>query len=266
MLIRRLKYEEIALLRGFAPPDWHFYLEQFMKFHLDQPYFVPLIADFSGNVVGVGNGICNGSAGWIGNIIVTEEFRRKGIGTAITQGVIRELEKMKCRSFLLIATHDGIPLYRKLGFSQESNYCFYQIKKILQESPNPHIRSINESDFDELLKMDFQATGELRESLINRVLETGLVYFDKKTEGFYLPEFGQGYIVARNHVAGLSLLSYKLSTKPGILVIPEQNFAANTFVEKMGYPETNISPRMMLGKNLCWKPSMIYSRAAGYCG
>lgn len=266
MLIRRLKYDEIGLLRGFAPPDWHFNLEQFMKFHFDQPYFLPLIVDFSGNVVGVGNGICNGSAGWIGNIIVAEEFRRKGIGTAITQGVIRELEKMKCKSFLLIATHDGIPLYRKLGFIQESNYCFYQIKKTLQKSPNPLIRPIKKSDFDELLKMDFQATGELRESLINRVLKQGLVYFDKKTEGFYLPEFGQGYIVASSKVAGLSLLHHKLSTKTGVLVIPEQNFTANTYVEKVGYAETNISPRMMLGQNLCWKPSMIYSRAAGYCG
>lgn len=108
-------------------------------------------------------------------------------------------------------------MYRKLGFLHESNYSFYQINKPLQKSPNQHIRPMKAEDFNELLKMDFQATRELRKRLLNQVLETGLVYFDKKTEGFYLPELGQGYSIYHN----LILAANPEQTLYGSFALPE---------------------------------------------
>lgn len=266
MKIRRLKYDEIGLLKDFSPPDWHFDLVNFMKMHFDEPYFIPLIADISNNVAGVGNGIITGETGWIGNIIVKEEFRRKGIATAITREVISKMREMKCRSFLLIATQEGFPLYRKLGFRNVANYCFFQTKNIHSQAIHPCIRPFMNSDFHSLLQFDFEATGEKREFLLRKVVDGGSVFHDEVVKGFYLPGFGQGYIVAKSVEAGSELLSFKMRKASGTLVVPEQNFDAIGYLEKSGFHEKSIAPRMLLGEEMVWNPAMIWSRAAGYCG
>jgi len=266
MLIRRLKFEEIALLKEFAPPDWHFDLAEFIKMHFYEPYFIPLVAEISGNIAGVGNGISSGASGWIGNIIVKEEFRRQGIGTSITKEVIRQLKELKCRSFLLIATHDGIPVYRKLGFRQVANYSFYPLERQLVTKAHPCIRPVTKEEYDRLLQLDFEATAERRNSFLHQFLPGAMVFFDEKISGFYLPSLGHGYIMAKSVEAGTALLSYKISKTTGILVIPEQNFEAISYLEKLGYREKNIAPRMIYGTDISWNPAMIYSRAAGYCG
>lgn len=70
------------------------------------------------HVVGVGSGISYGSLGFVGNMVVAEDYRRRGIGAAILEAVIEFLEDGRgCQRLELFATDSGRPLYARYGFA-----------------------------------------------------------------------------------------------------------------------------------------------------
>lgn len=264
--IEPLNEAEISQLKGFAPPDWHFDLEAFLLENFGLDHFFAFVAKTGDKIIAVGNGIFNGNAGWAGNIIVDENFRRQGIGLAITQAIVDEFKRRNCRSVLLIATNAGMPVYYKLGFKTSMNYSFYRCPFPFDFNDDGHIRKIRKSDFEKILAFDSFVTGEDRLQFLSKYIMSGWGFYKKGIQGFYLPDFGAGFIAAENTEAGLSLLRFKLSSPGQIVVIPEENFAAAGFLEQIGCIETNIAPRMFLGEETNWHPEMIFSRAAGYCG
>lgn len=266
MKIRLLKQNEFFRLKEMIPPEWNFDVLQFMKIHFNQPYFIPLIAEDSDEIAGMGNGICTGTTVWVGNIIVKMKFRRRGIGTALTKEVINRLEEMKCRSFLLIATSDGFPVYQKIGFKTVSHYNFYFHENPPVIRQHHHIRPFSKPDFSTLLHLDHQATGEQRDLVLCRVTCEAVVFDDDMIRGFYLSHFGNGYVLANDPASGYALLSHKMAQHGHTIVIPEQNTDACSFLEKSGYYLKNQAPRMLLGEDVSWKPGMIWSRAGGYSG
>jgi GNAT superfamily N-acetyltransferase len=266
MIIRKLKYREIDVLKGFPPEEWHFDIISFMKLHFGKNYFFPLVAENSGEIVGVGNGIYTGRSAWLGNIIVREDERGRGIATRITQSLLNNLQKMNCTSFLLIATKQGEPLYRKLGFETTDHYHFFKITKPMPPPEQSHIRNIAGVNTEMLLKLDRLATSEDRQELLSEFTGKGFLFSKHDANGFYLSDFDQGLIVANKPEAGLSLLQLKVSMGTQSVVIPDKNTTALEFMVQMGYRSHGSAPRMLLGDPLNWKPEYIYSRAAGYCG
>ena len=264
--IEALKWDEIPDLKDFAPSDWTFDLSAFFSQHFGKEYFFAFVAKSNNRIVATGNGIFTGNAGWAGNIIVDEPFRRLGIGTAITKKIVKEFSQRNCRSVLLIATNSGMPVYYKLGFKTSINYSFYRCPKLQESKNDTHIRKIRKADHEKIHTLDRLATGEDRKVFLGNFISDGWVYLEKGIQGFYLPGFGAGFIVASNAEAGLSLLRMKLSVPGQTLVIPEENFTASGFLEQIGCTETTIAPRMFLGQETDWHPEMIFSRAAGYCG
>jgi len=237
-----------------------------MQQHFDLACFFAYVAKINNQIVATGNGIFTGNAGWVGNIVVDEKYRRQGIATAITQKIVAEFMRLDCLSILLIATNSGMPVYYKLGFKTSTNYSFYQCPLISEINNHRYIRKIETDDYVQIFTLDKLATGENRLSLLANYVSNGFVYAKNDVQGYYLPGFGAGFIVATTAEAGLSLLKFKL-TKPGqIVVIPEENFAATSFLEQIGCIETTIAPRMFLGEETNWHPEMIFSRAAGWCG
>ena len=67
-------------------------------------------------LAGVGSGIVYGPLGFIGNMIVAEAHRRRGVGSAILAAVASYLESEGCTRLELNATSDGRPLYERHGF------------------------------------------------------------------------------------------------------------------------------------------------------
>ncbi|MBN3034285.1 MAG: GNAT family N-acetyltransferase [Bacteroidales bacterium] len=84
MAIRNLKPDEITILGDFAPAEWNYSLSEFLDFYFREKFFRTVVAVLDGQIAGTGNAFCFGTTGWLANIIVLPEYRRQGIGTAIT--------------------------------------------------------------------------------------------------------------------------------------------------------------------------------------
>lgn len=76
-----------------------------------------LVRDVDGTVVGVGSGIAYGPLGFVGNMVVAEMHRRRGVGSEVLTAVTEFLERAGCRRLELNATSEGRRLYERHGFA-----------------------------------------------------------------------------------------------------------------------------------------------------
>ena len=269
VLVRPLKWHEIPLLEGMAPPEWNSDLPAFMTTHFGEPYFYPIVADMSGAIIGVAEDIQNGETGWLGNIIVLPEHRGQGIGTELTVCLIQHLAARGCRRQLLIATPLGEPIYRKLNFRVSSRYRFFKGPRLTGPTDFSTLRGIGLQDSGPILDLDRQASGEDRGLMLSKFFSGGWVHQDRSTwkvDCFFLPAFGAGLIVAANKDAGLALLQLKHSQVERMEVLPEANRDAADFLLRNGFEEFMTAPRMFLGEEADWKPHCVYARGSGYSG
>lgn len=269
MQIRPLNEADIAKVSDFPPSDWHFDFSELLQLHLNAPYFFPVVGEIESGIVAVGHGIRNGDTGWLGNIIVPAEYRRLGYGASITAALVDVLREAGCQRQLLIATQMGQPVYAKLGFRVSGHYSFLKGGPLDYRVPDPNILPIGDWDRFELLHMDRQSVSEDRASLISPFFSGGFVYRKSGTDdirGYFLPRLGAGLVVAVDSEAGEALLRFKHAKAESSAVVPDGNVDALAFLRAQGFTELMQAPRMVLGLDLDWHPSRIWSRAAGYCG
>jgi hypothetical protein len=96
-------------------------------------------------------------------------------------------------------------------------------------------------------------------------INTAFVYFNNKVEGFYMPDFGDGLIVAINPEAGIELMKMRNRTK-NIAVLPVDNNVALEFLFQNNFKHYRTAKRMTLGEELNWCPEMIFNRVSGQVG
>lgn len=265
--IRPITKEEISLVKDFPPPSWSLNLEQVYIQHFDQSYFYGAVAVLSKEIAGTGMAVVNSNAAWLGTIIVKEDFRRKGIGNAITSHLVNYTKSSGVESIILTASADGLPIYEKMGFNHDLCYVFY-----IPTSPqaswerNTDIYPINMEDIEEIIQLDYDFTGEDRKALLKNVLMPGFKYKNKDIEGYYLPHCGKGFIAASSGKVGIELLKLRLSLDSSPVCLPETNEAGINFLQSLGFKEYMKIPRMFLGKNVHWQSEAIFSRGSGYLG
>ncbi len=269
--VRPLNSSDVPLLKDFAPREWNTDLSDLFGFLFGQPFFHPLLAEWDGTPAGCANGLWNGNAGWLGNIVVLPEYRGQGIGSALTGHLVSHFQQQGCLSQILIATPLGEPIYRKAGFVTQSTYTFLRRAGNAESEParDQNIRAAGTDDLDAIHSLDREATGEARRSFLEQFITGSWVHQrvgQKQIEGYFLPKLGNGLIIARNAEAGLELLDFKLNQGSNFVVIPTQNRAALEHLTASGFQVQSTAPRMVLGPEMAWHPEMLFSRGSGYCG
>ena len=105
----------IAQLRddvGWATHEWA------LRAVIGQPHARCVVAvDGADTIVAVGSGIAYGALGFVGNMIVAEAYRRRGLGSTVLATITDFLEAAGCRRLELNATSEGRPLYERHGFA-----------------------------------------------------------------------------------------------------------------------------------------------------
>jgi GNAT superfamily N-acetyltransferase len=266
-IIRKIKKDELSLIRDLPPPDWRIDPEKVFGQHYDQDYFHPVIAIIGSEIAGTGIAVVNDNAAWLGIIIVKENYRNKGLGTAITNHLIGYAKSRGIDSIILVASESGFPVYRKIGFEPDLNYLYFRRDTHTRiESVIENIAEISRKDHNWIFELDYNISGEKRENLLTNSLQGGFQYFHGIHKGYYLPDFGTGLIIADSEISGLELLKFRLSRDPSPICVPETNEAAISYLQSIGYYQFLKTPRMFLNKNIKWLSENVYSRGCGYLG
>ena len=267
-MIRKIKKSEIQGLNNITPTDWKFDYENFLKDFINQDFFYAFVQIQDEKIVGTGNVFLKEKIGWLGNIMVNKNNRRKGLGYKMTKFLVEFLEDKKCETQLLIATKLGEPIYQKIGFRKITEYQCFDSEVDIDYTFTKPIRKLLKSDLESVYKLDLDANGENRTHLIDKFIEDGIGYFSRENEllGFFLPNFGRGLVLSRDEQAGVELLKLKHSKKGKRTLLPIENLNGINLLENYGLKKGDKCSRMILGKENIWTPQYIYSYGSGYCG
>lgn len=264
---RPLTLSDVATLGDFAPASWGISLDHVLLEHLGRDYFIGRVGVHEQRIVAVGHAIANGTVGWIGNLIVSSDMRRVGLGRHLMEHLMHALRRRHCRTVTLIATADGRPLYEHLGFIVEDEYIGFETPPVLPASSNDVVR-LPMRAWRTIAALDERATGERRRELLRPHLGSGWGVFsaEGRCEGFFLPGSGAGPIIARNPDAGVALLRFRARYHSRRVVVPASNAGAVAWLRETGATELFRVPRMRHGSAVARDPSMVFARGSGYSG
>ncbi len=266
MKIRRILTGEVETAEQLLPENWNADLTRLCSTYEGSPDFHPLVAVKNSSVAAYGQALIFEESAWLGNIFVGREFRGLGLGRTLTDELIDRCYDGGARSIHLIATDMGEPLYKRIGFNEDTRYLFY--RGSCEGEINSSISPVEEGDWRTILNINYRVTGEVRDSILKDHLSQGFKYLDSKgnISGFYLPTFGNGMILAMSDQAGRALLRFKHSTGQTISVLSEENQAGVDFCEEMNFTKTAASMRMYFGAYTEWHPACTFSRGTTYTG
>jgi len=265
MEIKPLDKNDIPFLPPLQQEGWA-NIEFAFNYFIDTSFCFPIKVIIDTKIVGVGATIVHNDVAWIACIIVDNDYRCRGIGLQITKTLVDIAEKNHCSTMYLIATELGEPIYKKVGFTTETEYLVHKNVAKKDWVISAHIHAYEDKYREQISTLDRKTSGEDRMNDIGEHLAGGLVYLNNdRVEGYYLPAFAEGLIIADTEIAGIELLKLHLKDKDRV-VIPQENHAARKFLEEVGVGEIKAIKRMRLGKERKVRFSNIYNRISGAIG
>jgi len=265
--IRDFSIQDLSGVATLQPSGWTSITDRF-RFYDTAPYCFPQVAVKKDQVVATGSAIVFNCSGWLAHIIVSPEHRRQGLGRRMTETLMEILHKKGCITQSLVATTLGETVYAALGFRISCQYHFFEGPQLKERPDDAGLVKLSPGDLTELYALDRQLTGELRRPLLNSLIRTGWIFRDIQTEelrGYYLPDLGEGTILAKDPDSGLALLALKHHLSERRSAVPEFNLSAKRFLLSHGFKEVNAAPRMVFGDDVAWNPLAVFSRISGYC-
>jgi len=266
MEIEALDETDLKFLPELQPPDWPD-ITPAHRLYLQSSFCFPVKVRLQNRLAGVGVTIVHNEVAWLAHIIVRNEFRNKGLGSFITQTLVERAKAEKCETVYLIATELGAPVYKKAGFVTEGEYLGFKdgnIGPIVVADNN--IICLQDRHREQVFAIDRDVSGENRAFRIECYFGGAVVYETNDIiEGYYLPAFGEGLVVANNADAGIALTKLRL-LKNNNLRCPTDNEALIRFLRQNNYTEYLRQKRMRLGKPRNWQPQNLYSRTGGQVG
>lgn len=257
---------DIPLLTLLQPEGWHDIVPVY-AFYNASPFCFPIKVTLANELVGVGTTIIHNDVAWLAHIIVHTDYRNRGIGKFITQSLIQSIDRRVCKTIFLIATALGEPVYEKLGFETETEYLFYKdLAANKTYIPSPNIVPYNQQYHDQIQMMDQRISGENRLFHFEQHLPTASVYtINNRVEGYFIPDFQEGLIIATSSEAGTELMKKRLATKDNA-AFPIDNVAAIACMSMQGFEPFKTAKRMRLGEIRDIHYSQIFNRVAGSIG
>lgn len=125
-----------------------------------------VVTDEANAIVGVGSGISYGPLGWVGNMIVAEPHRRRGVGAAILEAIVASLDDRGCTRLELFATESGRPLYARHGFTLTGPSTTALVPRSTPITSDPALEITASNDADEVSRYDRPRFGGDRRGLL----------------------------------------------------------------------------------------------------
>ena len=244
--------------------------EAFFRFATGHPNCHPILAERDGEIVGTGVATVSGRVGWVGTIWVAPALRSRGLGRALTEAVIGELEGSGCRTLLLVATEAGRPVYERLGFEiLTHDHALVASGRGTGRTLSAVDRSVRRfaiaEDLDAAAALDRWATGEDRRHILATCDGWVVDGAPGEVTAFTVRSpFGGVATVARDAPDALRLLDLRRCeagpegrVRAGVL---DGNAGGLERLVAEGWVEVWSGPRMIRGEPLAWTPTGIWSQ------
>ncbi len=267
MKFATVTYNDLKEIGKLQPEGWPEIVTDF-KFYLDADFCLPVKKIRGNRIVGIGAAIILGDTAWIAHIIVDEEFRNKGIGYSIVEELLNRLKGYALKSYLLIATEMGKSLYEKAGFKAVSDYAYFRREAPWSDQTSSDTVQPYEATFIyDIFELDRKISGEDRSVLLrDHLVGSKICIQNDSVGGVYIPDLGEGLIIADTIYAGTELMKIKYSVVEKA-VLPVANHAGISFLEQNGFVKTPVKgTRMVYGEDVRWMPDKIFSRIGGNLG
>jgi ribosomal protein S18 acetylase RimI-like enzyme len=246
----------------------------FFRLHLKHDPAGAWIAWLDDRRVGLVTAAGYEATGWIGNLIVEQEYRRRGIGRRLMQRAIGYLEAAGLASLCLDADPPGVPLYHSLGFEESFQSLRFRLKGGAGEL-DERIVPLTEADLFEILRLDRDAFGDRRERLLPILLDStdaavgireggrlaGFVASIESTTGIRIgPLAAESVKIAR---ALIETILFSHPDKQHSLGLIEHNRPAVEMLEAFGFEASPPCLRMVRGEQPETGDALKYFAIAG---
>jgi predicted N-acetyltransferase YhbS len=226
-------------------------------------YYEPsgcFVASVGGIDVGMVNSFLYGDVGFIGNLIVLPDTRRKGVGAALMKAVIDRLIQDGAGTIRLDAVPKAISLYERLGFKAE--YWSLRYNGTAIKAPHHSIEPMVKEDLEKVMALDRRFFGLDRAQKLRRIQHDFPELCFKASKGGVLHGFIMAKPGASNVRVGpwicdpkhteyaeplLNALSSKANGRKLWVGIPELNKASIKIVEGKRFTQMPSSLRMSYG-------------------
>ncbi|MDR0373956.1 MAG: GNAT family N-acetyltransferase [Nitrososphaerota archaeon] len=213
--------------------------------------------------VGIATCISYGKVGWFGNLVVKEEYRKRGAGSALVTHAVNYLNTKNVETIGLYAYPHLLRFYNGLGFRPDIDFSVLHTPNLPPVSAKSLPR-IDKSELPAIVRFDNCFFGGNRQKLLESIL------LDETNTSCYVTEDSKilGYVAAtvyektawigplicqpqRSDIA-LSLVKSvltELEAKSVYTVIPKNDPVLLGLFFEVGFRKDFFVSRMFLGKN-----------------
>ena len=278
MKIRNLKPEDLAEVKKLCDMvHWPLTIQDIRRlYELESDGW--FCAETDDQYVGQAMGITTGSLGCLGMVIIHEDYRRKGTGTALTTHALNYLRNRGAQTIRLDATPEAHNIYRKLGFSDEFPVYHY-IKGVAYDKPPLtkilEAKPVRAGDLEGIIEFDKLLLGVSRAKILKSLFNdsrTFLLRQGNETQGYVMCRGTNrlhwlGPFVANDVPSAEKLLQQVLtefSDREIRLGVPVINSSAIKLFHRYGFRAEFEITRMRYGLNLMGENTQSIFAEAGH--
>jgi GNAT superfamily N-acetyltransferase len=214
-----------------------------------------------------------GNVGFICNMVVHPEWKRRGLGRAIFEDLLARLDSHGVRDVQLEATSEGAPLYAQYGFRPRWESIGGRLTQDVAPFDDPGVRPIEDADWDTIGQLDRESYGGERLAFLRaiarsprcrkavRLVEGGSL------RGFAMAFEGRvGPVVARDAEAAQRLARAVLQGAEVGTVAAIGHPQHATFWEPLGVEVSPYDLRMARGGEPQDRPEQLFCMLTGGVG
>ena len=239
--------------------DWNLAEEDFKFMMKLEPKGCFVLLDDSERV-GIVTTIGFGNIGWLGNLIVSKQHRKKGAGTLLASHAVKYLKKSNVKTVGLYAYTERVPFYERLGFTFDSYFTVLSGNGFSSPTDS-HIREGGKADIQKISDYDRFCLGFSRRKLLDPILLDSdnrcYIYEDREMAGYAIAKVYHrmaevGPLICHqgcNEIA-IKLLKVALNGLDGLEVymcIPKKQTALLDVLKGHGFSEKFRVARMFYG-------------------
>lgn len=211
--------------------------------------------------VGLATTISFGKLAWFGNLVVSENYRRKGAGSLLVKHSVDYLKNQGVETVCLYAYMDKISFYRRLRFEYDSDFTVLKGKGFPSQV-KPNMRRAGEKDMEGIIDYDRSCFGVSRRKLLEPIIlyPSNLCYLSSdngQISGYAVAKVYDGMAELgplvcpqeRNDIA-VELLKATLNSLKGLqvsLCVPKNESSVIDVLRKAGFSQSFNVARMYLG-------------------